>query len=327
MIKLRVSDKLFRVYFLVISIIVLLIVGSILYFGIEVYSNFQIDSMTKDLIAQQQEKINEDKQNKLKALVESQNTQLQKQQQEIQTIKNKPAQVITTIPTSNTTNDLPSIIEKWRPSIAYVDCTFLLNGEPYIEQMGTGVLFNMFNPQTGTTFYKVMTNKHVTQWDYNGTKYNPSTCSVKFPDNKFSYSFINQKQYSNDESTWDLAANTYGFDVSFIYIKTPNDYIKITASQNNLWCGSPDLQGKIGDSLVILGYPAIGSKTDITATEGIISGIDGDYFITSAKVEHGNSGGAAISLRGNCFLGIPTWSDVGEAESLARILRVDIIKN
>ncbi len=63
----------------------------------------------------------------------------------------------------------------------------------------------------------------------------------------------------------------------------------------------------------------------MTVTEGIISGFDENYFITSAKVEQGNSGGAAISLKNNCYLGTPTFSTKGNLESLARILDVKVL--
>jgi len=69
-----------------------------------------------------------------------------------------------------------------------------------------------------------------------------------------------------------------------------------------------------------LGYPGIGGNNDITATEGIISSYDGDYYITSAKIEHGNSGGIAILIKDNCFLGIPSYAEAGEIESMGRIL-------
>ena len=81
----------------------------------------------------------------------------------------------------------------------------------------------------------------------------------------------------------------------------------------------------VGDSVVILGYPSIGSRTSVTATEGIIAGYDGNYFITSAKVEQGNSGGAAILVKDNCLLGIPTFAQVGKVESLARILDIGTV--
>jgi len=74
-----------------------------------------------------------------------------------------------------------------------------------------------------------------------------------------------------------------------------------------------------------LGYPTVGSRQDITATEGIISGFDGNYFITSAKVEEGNSGGIAVSVKEDCYLGIPTYAEIGNVESLARILDFTVI--
>ncbi|OHA58589.1 MAG: hypothetical protein A2571_02355 [Candidatus Vogelbacteria bacterium RIFOXYD1_FULL_44_32] len=76
----------------------------------------------------------------------------------------------------------------------------------------------------------------------------------------------------------------------------------------------------LGDQVVILGYPSVGSTNGVTATEGIISGFDKEYYITSAKIERGNSGGAAILVKNNCLLGLPTLVVAGQIESLARIL-------
>ena len=81
----------------------------------------------------------------------------------------------------------------------------------------------------------------------------------------------------------------------------------------------------IGDEVVILGYPAIGASSGITATDGIISGYDGDYYVTSAKVNSGNSGGIAVDLKNDCNLGIPTLVDAGSLESLARILKAQTL--
>ena len=81
----------------------------------------------------------------------------------------------------------------------------------------------------------------------------------------------------------------------------------------------------IGDKIVVLGYPAIGTEGGITATEGIISGIEKNYYVTSAKIDHGNSGGAAILVKDDCYLGIPTWANPGSIESLARILKYSFV--
>ena len=55
-------------------------------------------------------------------------------------------------------------------------------------------------------------------------------------------------------------------------------------------------------------------------TEGIISGFDEVFYTTSAKIEKGNSGGAAVSAERDCFLGMPTLVFAGKIESIARIL-------
>lgn len=84
---------------------------------------------------------------------------------------------------------------------------------------------------------------------------------------------------------------------------------------------------EVGTKVAIIGYPAIGTSggTDLTTTEGIISGIEsgphqmGWMYVTSAKIEHGNSGGAVITGDG-CFAGIPTFAVSGSVESQGRIL-------
>ena len=85
-------------------------------------------------------------------------------------------------------------------------------------------------------------------------------------------------------------------------------------------------KASIGDSLIVLGYPSYGADySEITATEGIVSGYDGEYYTTSAKIEQGNSGGVAILQKDNCYLGIPTAVRLGAFESLGRILDVKYI--
>lgn len=73
-----------------------------------------------------------------------------------------------------------------------------------------------------------------------------------------------------------------------------------------------------GDDLWVVGYPSVGGYT-LNVTDGVISGTHGAYVKTSAKVEYGNSGGAAFHTSG-CWIGIPTFSSVGEIESIGYIL-------
>jgi len=90
---------------------------------------------------------------------------------------------------------------------------------------------------------------------------------------------------------------------------------------------------KIGDSDVlnfndkvyVVGYPSFGGGT-ITFTEGVVSGRVGDDLIkTSAKIDSGNSGGAAFNEKGE-FVGIPTLIGEGTIEGLGYIVGIDSIK-
>lgn len=199
------------------------------------------------------------------------------------------------------TYSLSSIISQWRPLIANVECQFRYSdtGRLYQKSSGSGIAIKF-----GNTPSAILTNKHVLT-DSNG--YGADSCSAKLLD-------------SNEILTSsDTRSSTQGYDLGYIYINNPSDYFKnLTSNFPSLCSQKPSL----GDEIVVLGYPSIGSKNGLTATEGIVSGFDGDYFITSAKVEQGNSGGAAILLKDNCLLGIPTFVTLGKVESLARIMDI-----
>lgn len=96
------------------------------------------------------------------------------------------------------------------------------------------------------------------------------------------------------------------------------------------FCSSKEID--IGQEMIILGYPDIsgvalpnvGSTAKFTATEGIVSSDNnqsGYYFNTSAKIDHGNSGGGAFIKSSNCLAGLPTFVVAGELESLGRVLK------
>jgi S1-C subfamily serine protease/uncharacterized RDD family membrane protein YckC len=81
----------------------------------------------------------------------------------------------------------------------------------------------------------------------------------------------------------------------------------------------------INDKMYIVGYPSFGGGT-ITFTEGVMSGRLGDDLIkTSAKIDSGNSGGAAFNENGE-FVGIPTLIYEGTAEGLGYIIGIDSVK-
>ncbi len=203
------------------------------------------------------------------------------------------------------TYDTAKIISEWRPRIAYVSCDWKnSNGSVYQTQAGSGILTR---EQTG--YPSVVTNTHVIL-DQNGVP--PALCRLQFPD------YGKTTVVSADE----IYKSADGFDWSRIDLDSNDSYLNGLSEKSFNKCAT---EPSIGANIVILGYPGIGSQTDITATEGIISGFDGNYYITSAKVERGNSGGAAVSLKQNCYLGIPTFTRTGVIESLARILKNKLI--
>lgn len=203
---------------------------------------------------------------------------------------------------SKNTYDLSSVVSQWRPIIANLECEFRYadTDRLYSKSSGSGIVIKF-----GNTPDSILTNKHVIT-DENG--YGASSCSVKLLD-------ANNETFSSS----DVRKSSKNYDLGYIYIKNPSDRVKkLTSSFPDLCSQKPS----IGDGVVILGYPSIGSKENLTATEGIVSGFDGDYFITSAKVDQGNSGGAAILIKNNCLLGIPSFATLGKVESLARILDI-----
>ncbi len=194
--------------------------------------------------------------------------------------------------------DVSEIVDKWKPYSVYIVCEFkYTNGTTYLKQGGSGTDYDGV----------VITNRHVIT-DENG--YGPSSCSLKFTGS--SHVFV----VPNSE----IRTATNGDDWGTITVSDKKSYI-----DNKPLAGIYGCYGKKpteGDEVVILGYPGIGSQTGITVTRGIISGLEGNYFITDAKIDHGNSGGTAILMRGDCYLGIPTYGIKGELESLGRILDI-----
>ena len=199
------------------------------------------------------------------------------------------------------TYSLSSIISDWRPLIANLECQFRYSdtGRLYQKSSGSGIAIKFDNTPSA-----ILTNKHVL---VDGSGYGADSCSAKLLD-------------SNETlSSSDIKSSAKDYDLGYIYINNPSDYFKNLTSNFPTLCSQ---KPSLGDEIVVLGYPSIGSKNNLTATEGIVSGFDGNYFITSAKVEQGNSGGAAILLKDNCLLGIPTFVTLGKVESLARILDI-----
>jgi len=316
------SKGFIQIPILIAIIIGVLIVGTGGYFGIKQYQNYQTQKTEKEKLAQEEEIEQKGKEKQ----------EMEKLKEEIENLKNQKPQIIKEIPSKNSENqknqqssnipsqpsqsvDISSVIDKWKPSVAYIKCDFFNKDETYaFSEAGSGTLFG-FSDGVG-----IQTNKHVIskQLPLTGGLATPDYCTVKFLGNSKLYyvyhhttSGVFNMQAAGDES-----------DGARLIIRESDNFIANLLLQQGFYC---KCKPSLGESIVILGYPSIGSQTDITATEGIISSYEysvnaGNYYVTSAKVEHGNSGGAAILVKDNCYLGIPTFAQIGEIESLARIL-------
>lgn len=260
------------------------------YFGMKQYQKYQTEVIEKEKLAQE--------------VQEQKDLVFEKLKQEVDVLRNKKQEVITQtiikeVSVGNAENSLAYIAQYWRPVIAYIEC------DAYgVDQVGNvskiGVVSGSGTGVYTAGQYVVWTNKHVTA--SSGGK----SCRIHFPDSNYTIISVGGRL----NSAW----NT---DFVIVDIPSPDEKLGSIIKNTNVFCTQ---KPSVGDQVVILGYPGIGSQTDITVTEGIISGYDGSYFITSAKVEHGNSGGAAILVKDNCYLGIPTFVQTGTLESLARIL-------
>jgi len=135
-------------------------------------------------------------------------------------------------------------------------------------------------------------------------------CVVGFPGD-------NQTYYIPSENMgWDSSL----YDWAYFIISSPSTYL---TSYSRSWNICSENQTLIGSRVMIFGYPSDGATSTITTTQGIISGIDKEYFVTDAKIDHGNSGGAAIDASNDCFIGIPTAAVSGQIESYGRILDIN----
>jgi len=82
---------------------------------------------------------------------------------------------------------------------------------------------------------------------------------------------------------------------------------------------------RLADPLYVAGFPTVGgfeSRTSISVARGIVSGYvsdaDGDWvwIKTDARVNQGNSGGAAFTADGLLFIGVPSMEAIEEDDEL-----------
>lgn len=187
--------------------------------------------------------------------------------------------------------DVSTIAFEWDPFVYRMGCFFRLENDDVREDRGSATI-----EQTAQG-PRLLTSKHI----------------IERKDTVFEGCVLTRPG-STEEIKIKPAAFIKNESVDFAYAFIDAAVVGMPSSRR---CAS---KPSIGDRVLILGYPGIGSKESVTATEGIISGFDADMYTTSAKIEKGNSGGAVVDVEENCFLGIPASVLPGNVESLARIL-------
>lgn len=198
--------------------------------------------------------------------------------------------------------EITTLVNAWENRIARVECIHHKENGDSVEAKSSGVLITI-----GSTLH-VMTNKHVLE----KKKRTLQECSVSFP------------QRDIDDIDIPLYAITKSEDRDLAYLRIDDPQIEIAFDITQKACSEAP---HVGDRVITLGFPKVGAEQSVTVTEGIISGLEDDYYVTSAKIEEGNSGGATIITKDNCFAGIPTLAVVGSIESLARILPISSLSH
>jgi hypothetical protein len=215
---------------------------------------------------------------------------------------------------SSSEKNLSDIVKEWSPRVGQILCSWWPMDKPSTFSVASGFIMELNNEPA------VLTNKHVIL----NNNSSPDLCTVKFfsTNNVISGSPTNSNE--NSTALYATDGTDWGFFVPYNAITSKE--IKNLAKKSFSVC-SKDYPNDIlvGDNIAVIGYPAIGSQTSVTVTKGIISAIDNSYYITDAKIDHGNSGGIAILLKHNCYLGISSAAVTGEIESLGRILDAKVI--
>ena len=300
--------------FLVPALLVALILGG--YFGYELYSRPQ--RLLRQTLAELKKTIQEHKANVIKSTIRS------KGENVLEAASHKVAQLGATQVSYATERQSPvSLLSELAGSVVKILCKASADSK-HIRR-GSGILYRGSPDPSGSGEYYVQTSLHVVNTT-DGT--NPQCEIFLYPDHTKGNVYLTFKGqgYKFYRKDIDFAILEPEIIENDVHAGSEKD-LKAYAREDvkNPLCDSAN----IGDHLSILGYPAIGGET-LTVTEGIISGFEfqGEtrFIKSSAKLDHGNSGGVAIKDSG-CIVGIPTFVQRGQLESMGRILDLDHLYN
>ncbi len=214
-----------------------------------------------------------------------------------------------------------SLLNDMAVSIVKLRC--LVSSSATQTRRGSGILYRSKSSQSGMSPYFIQTSLHVVKTDDGSS---PNCKIFLYPDHTKGdmYLLFKSQGFRFYRKDVDFAILEPEIVKDDIHAGSLEDLASLAREEaRNPICKSTD----IGDRLSILGYPTIGGET-LTVTEGIISGFEfqGEtrFIKSSAKLDHGNSGGLAIKSSG-CVVGIPTFVQRGQLESMGRILDLNYL--
>ena len=283
-------------------------------------TEYQLQATQKEL---------EDIKTEIKQGQEKQEKQISEAKKEISFLKNKNEQLFGSLNKQNLSNSLfsgSSLVSTKGKHVVKVVCLDAYNN---INQ-GSGVIVS----KTPGNTTLVMTNQHVIPRTYTPDLTYP--CLIAYsssPTTSFTNFYYANPVYWADRASISTMRN---YDFGYLEIKQEIDIsgdevipiygtsLILADNQRPTICKVDELAA--GKDLIILGYASVGGDY-LTVKEGIISGFDGVYITTSAKIEQGDSGGGAFLADSGCLIGMPTFSISGKIESLGRILALSYISS
>ena len=299
------KDKIHTLITAVFTVAVIMIVGSLIVLS---WNNHKLQRQKAAEIAEKQEAQLEAEREQAALEAElkekTRDAEIEALKQQILDLQTKAAINAKVPVASSSSNDqLANLVKKWSPRVAHIECHWY-DSKGSLSGRANGSATIVYFTGTGI---RAVTSKHIL-FDIRGN--NPKDCKVELLSGSVYTVLVNDANVMLSRSE----------DWAYLTLPSDTTLTNLTREKLNI-CKNVN----VGDSLVVLGYPKIGSKSGLTVTEGIVSGIDDVYYITSAKIDKGNSGGAAFLVKDACYLGIPTASVVGTIESLGRILKASFV--
>jgi hypothetical protein len=236
----------------------------------------------------------------------------------VQTATTTPVSATTSLATTSvsTSTDkvkfysVDEVYKIWEPYVVSLKCTLIKDGQTYYGKGGTGLVINHFKDGPS-----ILMSRHDLQNNVKGVWTDIADyCDITFP--KSDYSFRVEKQnfrVSTGELTVQdrMVANSGDIDVAHLVVSSRDQYISNLLKDYSL--NSCESISK-GDPLMIMGIPVSKSQNKVSHVTGLIDVVrsgytGGDFIITTAPAEADYSGGPAVRIKDNCYLGIQTRND------------------